>query len=193
MKRMRLGLIKIIVMLTITAMLAVGVSACGGAATDGAGSDAATDSGTATDSDTATGGDSGESESEKREAAIQDLVGRTEGIDVDLTLLSSTMVYAEVSNMMANPDNYLGKIVKMSGKFATYKDEASGKMYYACLIQDALACCAQGIEFVRRGDYSFPEDYPELDEVISVVGVFDTYEEEGLKYLTLRDAELIEG
>lgn len=30
-------------------------------------------------------------------------------VDVDLTVLSSTMVYAEVYDMVNTPDNYLGK------------------------------------------------------------------------------------
>ncbi len=39
----------------------------------------------------------------------------TDGIDVDLTKLSSTMVYSEVYNMMYTPDDYIGKTVKMNG------------------------------------------------------------------------------
>ena len=41
----------------------------------------------------------------------------TQGIDVDRTTLSSTMVYSEVYNMMSEPDGYLGKTVKMDGSF----------------------------------------------------------------------------
>ena len=33
----------------------------------------------------------------------------TSKCDVDLTLLSSTMVYSEVYNMMVDPDSYIGK------------------------------------------------------------------------------------
>lgn len=36
-------------------------------------------------------------------------------LDVDLTTLSSTMVYSEVYNMMYEPDRYLGKRIKMNG------------------------------------------------------------------------------
>ena len=41
----------------------------------------------------------------------------SEGVDVDLTMMSSTMVYAEVLNMQQSPKDYLGKIVKMRGPF----------------------------------------------------------------------------
>ncbi len=41
-------------------------------------------------------------------------------IDVDLTQLSSTMVYSEVYNMINTPEDYIGKTVKMSGTFNLY-------------------------------------------------------------------------
>lgn len=112
-------------------------------------------------------------------------------IDVDLTILSSTMVYSEVYNMMVSPEEYIGKTVKMDGLFAYYHDEATGNYYFACIIQDATACCAQGIEFVLTEDYTYPDDYPEVNEEICVVGVFDTYEENGRTYCTLREASLL--
>ena len=110
-----------------------------------------------------------------------------EGVDVDLTVMSSTMVYSEVLNMMTNPDDYVGKVIKMEGIYATYHDDASGNDYYACIIQDATACCAQGIEFVLA-DGNYPESN---DQTLSVVGTFDTYDENGTKYCTLRNAQLV--
>ncbi len=114
-----------------------------------------------------------------------------EGIDVDLTVLSSTMVYSEVYNMMVSPEQYIGKTVKMDGLFAYYHDEAAGNYYFACIIQDATACCAQGIEFVLTDEYTYPDDYPAANAEICVVGVFDTYEENGNTYCTLREARLL--
>ncbi|MCR5683275.1 MAG: hypothetical protein K6G29_12585, partial [Clostridiales bacterium] len=108
-----------------------------------------------------------------------------------LTVLSSTMVYSEVYNMMVSPEQYIGKTVKMDGLFAYYHDEATGNYYFACIIQDATACCAQGIEFVLTEDYVYPDDYPEVDEEICVVGVFDTYQEGDYTYCTLRKAKLV--
>ena len=111
--------------------------------------------------------------------------------EVDLTLMSSTVVYSEVYNMMVEPENYIGKTVKMCGDYDMFHDEASGINYFACIIRDATACCANGIEFVLTDDYSYPEDYPELGESITVLGVFDTYEEAGNRYCTLRNAVLL--
>ncbi len=115
----------------------------------------------------------------------------TEGIDIDLTQLSSTMVYSEVYNMMMSPEAYVGKTVKMSGAFSYCKVDETGKEYYACIIQDATACCSQGIEFVLDGEHVYPDDYPEIGSDVCVVGVFDTYEEDGGTYCTLKNAKMM--
>ena len=45
-----------------------------------------------------------------------------DGVDVDLTALSSTMVYSEVYNMLYfYPEDYYGKTVKMTGLFNVYQ------------------------------------------------------------------------
>lgn len=112
----------------------------------------------------------------------------TDGIDIDLTALSSTMVYSEVYHMMVSPDTYIGKTVKMAGQLALYHDEITDKYYFACIISDATACCSQGIEFELTDDYTYPDDYPEEGGEICVVGTFDTYREGNYTYCTLRNA-----
>lgn len=114
--------------------------------------------------------------------------GGNDGIDVDLTVLSSVMVYSEIYNMMISPDDYIGKTVKMNGSFAYYKDESTGQEYFACIIQDATACCAQGMEFALAGDYSYPDDYPAVGDEITVTGKFETYDKGQMKYCVLTDA-----
>ena len=113
------------------------------------------------------------------------------GVDVDLTVLSSTMVYSEVYNIMISPDDYKGKVVKMKGQFVPYYDESTGNYYFACFISDATACCSQGIEFILTDEYSYPEDYPQEGDTICVVGTFDTYMEGENMYCTLRNALLL--
>lgn len=113
-----------------------------------------------------------------------------ESYDVDLTELSSTMVYSEVYNMVTSPDDYLGKRIKMSGNFGVYQDQTTGKLYYACLIADATSCCSQGIEFVLEGEHTYPDDYPQINSTITVTGIFDTYEENGYIYCQLINAKM---
>ena len=114
-----------------------------------------------------------------------------DGIDIDLTALSSTMVYSEVYNMMAIPEDYIGKTVKMDGIFSSFCDDSTGKYYYACIIMDATACCSQGIEFELEGEHKYPDDYPEVGEQVCVVGTFDTYKEGEYTYCTLRNARML--
>lgn len=117
-------------------------------------------------------------------------------IDLDLTKLSSTMVYAEVYNMMLSPEEYIGKTVRMGGSFTIfqatddYGQVIPDTLYFACIIADAAACCAQGVEFVLEGDYSYPEDYPELESSITITGEFQTYEENGRTYVHLVNATM---
>lgn len=111
-------------------------------------------------------------------------------VDVDLTKLSSTMVYSEVYNMMESPESYLGKTVRMCGQFALYEDTESGVRYFACIIADETACCSQGLEFVLEGNPAYPQDYPELGSEITVTGEFRTYEENGNLYCHLTGAKM---
>ena len=130
-----------------------------------------------------TGCGSSADEAAKEEKASQ--------VDVDLTQMSSTMVYSEVFNMVNEPDDYLGKMIKMEGTFALYHDENTGKDYYACIIQDATACCSQGLEFELSEDYKNPGSLMTEGDTVTVVGEFDQYTEGDLVYYTLRDADLL--
>ena len=117
-------------------------------------------------------------------------------VDVDLTVLSSTMVYSEVYNMLYNdPAHYLGKTVKARGEFSIYQLVTDGVLQpdpvsYACIISDAAACCAEGMEFVLKGDLTYPDDYPELGAEIIVIGEFQSYEENGMTWYHLVNARL---
>lgn len=113
-----------------------------------------------------------------------------EGVDYDLTTMSSTMIYSTVSNMILYPDVYQGKIVRLEGNFSVYHDEAGGKDIFAAIVPDATACCQQGIEFVLDGDYKYPDDYPEEGQSITIQGSFNSYDEYGFKYVQLQHAEM---
>lgn len=117
-------------------------------------------------------------------------VQSADGIDVDLTKLSSTMVYSEVYNMLYTPDDYIGKTVKMNGAFAYYEDPETKEQYFACIIADAMACCSQGLDFIPTDEYIYPDDYPELNAEITVTGTFEIYEKNGIQYCRLANAAI---
>ena len=115
----------------------------------------------------------------------------TGGVDVDLTKLSSTMVYAEVYNMMESPNNYLGKTIKMSGSYYSSYSERTGLHYHFVIIEDATACCAQGLEFIWNGEHTYPGDYPAETTNIEVTGVFGSYDELGETYYYLAIDDIV--
>lgn len=175
------------------------LAACGSGSTGGsgeistAGSDAAAvvSEGTGAGADAATSKDdaTGTGQAEKKENTSD-----TGDVDLDLTKLSATVVYSEVYNIMTEPDDYLGKKIRMEGTVSIYHDENSGKDYYACIIRDAAACCAQGIEFDLADTYKYPGDYISEGVDVTVEGIFSSYtegEEGEYIYYTLRDAELV--
>lgn len=109
-------------------------------------------------------------------------------VDLDLTELSSTLIYSEVYNMLITPDDYKGKIIKMKGLFNQYTDEETGKIYNAVVIPDATACCQQGLEF-ELSDKTNPNF--EQGTEITVVGTFDTYSDGKFLYCYLKNAKII--
>ena len=136
------------------------------------------------------------SEPQPSPAITEPPTASADGAEVDLTVLSSTMVYAEVYNMLYNdPESYLGKTVRARGKFSIYQLVTDGVLQpdpvsYACIIADAAACCAEGMEFVLEGDLTYPDDYPELGTEITVIGEFQAYEENGMTGHHLINARL---
>ena len=111
-----------------------------------------------------------------------------EEVDLDMTYMSGVVVFGQISEICENYEEYAGKSVKMKGTFNVA--ELGDNIYYACLIKDATACCAQGIEFQWEGDHAYPEDYPEMGDEITVVGTFSTYKENTQTYCQLENSEL---
>ncbi len=113
-----------------------------------------------------------------------------QSIDLDLAQFSGTVVYAQIYQMAIHPEDYLGKIIRLSGWYGVAVDGDTGAIYTVCFIPDATACCTQGMEFVWAGEHSLPESYPEPGTEIVVTGRFETYFEGEWEYMRLVDAEL---
>lgn len=117
----------------------------------------------------------------------------SQDVDFDLTTMSSDMVYATVYQFMVYPNQYEGCTVRMKGNYYATFYELTQKYYHYVIIQDAMACCAQGMEFIwKDGTHKYPEEYPEDNAEVEVTGVFTSYREEGDDnlYCALKDAEL---
>lgn len=128
-------------------------------------------------------GDAGKGKSSKSKSKAN-----SNKIDVDLNNLNANVVYAQVFQMMTEPDKFIGKRIRMSGQFNVYAAQEGNPSgvteYYAIIIADAQACCQQGIEFVWPG-HTYPDGFPEVKSNASVTGIFEVYEENGKKYCRL--------
>lgn len=125
-------------------------------------------------------------------SGVEDARNTDGTVDYDLTQMSSDMVYATVYQMMVTPEGYEGKTFRIDGNFYATYYEATKKYYFYCVIQDATACCAQGMEFVWEDDsHIYPNEYPEDNAEIVVEGTFETYKEEGDQNLYCRLSDAI--
>lgn len=107
------------------------------------------------------------------------LASGEDGVDLDLTRLSSAMVYTEVYHMRYEPEPYYGKVVRIQGLFSAYENPETGEPYFNCVIPDAAACCSQGLQFFpAEGEgLVYPEDFPENGTAVTVVGTFSRAEQ----------------
>lgn len=111
-------------------------------------------------------------------------------VDLDLSAISGTVVYSQVYDMMSEPEAYRGQKIRIRGNLSYYQNPDTKQEYFAAVIADATACCAQGIEFIWKGKHTYPKDYPPLGTQITVTGIFGTYYEEGAMYIQLTDADV---
>ena len=105
-------------------------------------------------------------------------------VDIDLTKMSSTMIYSTVFNIVTTPANFVGKTMRMRGEYTTYPISAT-ETIHACLVRDAAGCCSQGIEFRLTGG-----KYPAGAGEITVVGTIDSFRLDGKEICYLRNASL---
>ncbi|MCR4639440.1 hypothetical protein [Ruminococcus sp.] len=112
----------------------------------------------------------------------------SDGIDLDLTKMSSTMVYSTVYSMMTKPEDYIGKKIRVTGNFNAYHNDQTDKTYFSVIIADATACCQQGLEFDLGSSCKYPDDYPHENALITVTGDFTTYMENNYEYCQLKNA-----
>ena len=106
-------------------------------------------------------------------------------VNLDLTKMSATMIYSTIFDMLIMPEDYVEKIIKVKGWFETYMDTKSGELYYAVLVPDATACCQQGLEFVWKGNHTYPDDFPKPGQNITVTGIYKMIENDGVTYTYL--------
>ena len=114
-------------------------------------------------------------------------------VDYDLTVMGADMVYATVYQMMIDPKSYIGKSFKIRGNYYSSYSKDKDVYYHFCMIKDAAACCAQGLELLWADEkMNRHENCPEEDALVTVEGVVETYEEGPNTYGRIKDAKIVE-
>ena len=118
-----------------------------------------------------------------------------ESVDVDLTQLSTTMLYSEVYSIISKPEEYAGKTIRMYGTYGHSLTENTKRDFHVITIAGGVVCCPQdtafGLEFVLSEKAG--TEYPRKNSNILISGVYETYEEDGAVYGRLVADELKTG
>ena len=91
--------------------------------------------------------------------------------------------------MYVEPWNYLDAVIRIRGTLDFYV-KSSGQECSMVMVQDATACCGQGLEFVRKNDGIYSNSCPDYGQEVVVTGRFEIYQEDGASFIHLVDAEL---
>ena len=115
-------------------------------------------------------------------------------VDLDLSTMSATAIYSEVSNMMTDPKKYVGKTIKVKGYYTVSIDPGTGERYTYCLIPDATECCQQGLLFkLKKGEAS---KLPAENKKFVISGKFTLKalpEDKNATYVELENAKIYKG
>jgi len=106
-------------------------------------------------------------------------------VDVDLTVLSETVLSAELMNIIVNSDDYIGKTIRVAGTYFYIFYEPTGQIYHYVITKQGDACCQEGLEFIWNGEHVFPDDYPATGTPIELIGVFSRDESESIRFFYL--------
>jgi thiol-disulfide isomerase/thioredoxin len=119
----------------------------------------------------------------------------TEGVDIDFTRMSATLVSAQIDNMFADIPSYIGQTMKIQGEYSPFFWSAMGTTVHFMLI-DCPSGCMKQIEFKLHGGRIYPDEYPDIGDMIEITGVFGTYRVEGfdtdIPYLSAEDLIIIQ-
>jgi hypothetical protein len=100
------------------------------------------------------------------------IIPQDEDIDMDLTLMDDTEAYELAYELMLG--EHMEKVIKVRGPYAHF--EFDDEVFHHVVVTDEEACCAAFVEFRWIGDNTFPDDYPEENTVIEVIGIIKSYE-----------------
>jgi uncharacterized membrane protein YcgQ (UPF0703/DUF1980 family) len=109
--------------------------------------------------------------------------------DSEIVEIREKMFIAQTNDVYLNPDEYLGRTIRLAGMFGVI-DEVDPPCYY--VYRFGPGCCGYdanaGFEVVWKGD-GVP--YPEDNDWVEATGVLENYEYDGESFLRLALESLV--
>lgn len=124
-------------------------------------------------------------------AAILALAGIVAGamgegkIDIDLSEVNDNLNYAQMKQVMADPQAYAGRTMCVRGKFS-YSEATGRSMIVLC---DASGCCEITLQFLLDG-MTYPDDFPPLYTDVAVTGRLEVLDDAGEPWVHFEDARM---
>jgi uncharacterized membrane protein YcgQ (UPF0703/DUF1980 family) len=107
--------------------------------------------------------------------------------------IKEKMFIAQTNDVYLNPEEYLGKTIKLEGLFKLER-YAGNDPAYCFVLRYGPGCCGNdgNAGFEVAWDKWALEDnlYPNTDDWVEAIGVLKTYEEDGYPYLYIALSEL---
>jgi uncharacterized membrane protein YcgQ (UPF0703/DUF1980 family) len=106
--------------------------------------------------------------------------------------IKEKMFIAQTNDVYLNPEDYMGKTIRLEGLFKSSSSPEYG-VSYCFVLRYGPGCCGNdgsaGFEVAWDGE---PAPYPEEDAWVEAEGVLKSYEEDGFPYLYLSLSSLEE-
>lgn len=87
-------------------------------------------------------------------------------VDMDLSSFNRIMTYAQMQQVIRDPEAYENRIFRLNGKFNYAQTSGLAKI----IISDNAGCCEICMVFLPASDLVFPDDYPPLYADITITG-----------------------
>ena len=116
-----------------------------------------------------------------------------DGVDMDLSALNTLMAFAAIENITQAPEEHIGSTIRVTGSYFNFFSPDIEDYIHFILVADEGDCCVQGFEIRMMDGWTSPEEFPELETRIEVVGVYSFYgeNERGFFYLAVYQDDLV--
>jgi hypothetical protein len=115
--------------------------------------------------------------------------GSTGGQKKPVVEIKEKMFIAQTNDVYLNPEDYMGRTIKLEGLFKSYSSEEYDNAYCFVIRYGPGGCCGNdgsaGFEVAWDENYTLQPGYPEEDAWVEAIGELKNYTENDYPYLYL--------